>query len=152
MFRAPEATLPRRWLHRRRSPGSRRSVDRPSRAPRPPAAWRAGGRSPPSVLRPNCRQPRTAGLVPHALQGERTRARTISLLTALGRLRDRLYQSGIHLGPAVVREQSVLLLLDVGQLRVAEAFDRSRLHQALDQAAVDLQKLAGVPDLGVAPA
>src|SRR5256886_12971517 len=82
----------------------------------------------------------------------REQSRTISLLTALGRLRDRLYEGWIELGTAVVREESVLLLLDVGQLRVAEAFDRSRLHQALDEAAVDLQKLDGVPDLGVAPA
>src|SRR3989475_12106359 len=82
----------------------------------------------------------------------REQSRTISLLTALRRLRDRLYEGCIQLGPAVVREQSVLLLLDVCQLRVAEAFDRSRLHQAVDQAAVDLQKLGGVADLGVAPA
>src|SRR5207237_8501235 len=41
----------------------------------------------------------------------REQSRTISLLTALGRLRDRLYEGWIELGTAVVSEQFVLLLL-----------------------------------------
>src|SRR5437870_9301013 len=39
----------------------------------------------------------------------REQSRTISLLTALRRLRDRLYEGWIELGTAVVSEQSVLL-------------------------------------------
>src|SRR2546427_4089496 len=82
----------------------------------------------------------------------REQSRTISLLTALFGLSHGLYERGVELGSAVVGEQSVLLLLDVGQLRVAEAFDRSRVHQALDEPSVDLQELVDVAHLGIAPA
>src|SRR5213594_1088378 len=70
----------------------------------------------------------------------------------LGCLGDRPQQLGLELGSAVGGEQAVLLLLDIGQLRVAEALDRAGFHQRVDQAAVRLEELRPVAYLEPPPA
>src|SRR5438046_5971288 len=96
---------------------------------------------PTAVLRKN------AGLV-----GSRGRSTGTRRLPPLRRLRDGPQQLRLELGLAAGGEQPVLLLLDVGQLRVAETFDRARRHQGVDEAAVSLQELGPVADLEPAPA
>src|SRR5229473_4646473 len=50
----------------------------------------------------------------------------------------------VDLGLALERKQPVVLLLDVGELRVAKALDWPGLHQRLDHFFVRLEELAGV--------
>ena len=64
----------------------------------------------------------------------------------------RAQQPGVQLGPAVEAEEPVALLLDVGQLGVAEALYRARPQQCPDLGAIGGQQLARPTDLAVGPA
>src|SRR6266851_7470666 len=61
----------------------------------------------------------------------------LPLLRGLG---DPAQLLGVDLGPALECEQPVALLLDVGELRIAEALDRSWLHERLDHLLVCVQQ------------
>src|SRR5947208_16821703 len=74
------------------------------------------------------------------------------LLPLLRGLGDRAHEPWIDLGHPAERQQAVALLLDVRQLRVAEALDRATAHQAFDQPAVGPQQLAAPSHLSVTPA
>src|SRR5713101_2276046 len=71
------------------------------------------------------------------------------LLRGLGDLSEQL---GCDLGAAVEGQQSVLLLLDVGELGVAEALHRPRLHQRFDHLAICIEESLRVDGLGPAKA
>src|SRR4029077_17543990 len=60
-------------------------------------------------------------------------------------------QVRIQLRRPIDSEQPVLLLLDVGELRVAKDLDRAGVHQRVDQLAIYAQELAAVLDLQPAP-
>src|SRR5256884_1609733 len=72
--------------------------------------------------------------------------------SALGDLGQPPDQVRIDLRLAIGREQPVLLLLDVGELRVAEALHRAWIHERVDQRAVRAHELIGVLDLQPSPA
>ena len=57
-------------------------------------------------------------------------------LTPLRGLGEAPEELGVDLGTPVEGKQSVLLLLDVGELRVAKALDRSPLHDRVDHLAI----------------
>ena len=64
---------------------------------------------------------------------------------------DLTHAGWIRLGLAVVGEQAVDLLLDVGELGVAEALDRFALQQGSYEGFVAIEELFGVGDGAVAP-
>src|ERR1700730_14298990 len=64
----------------------------------------------------------------------------------------RTQQRRLDLRPPLEAEEPVALLLDIGQLRVAEAFDRAWTHQRLDLGAIGRQQLVRSADLAVGPA
>src|SRR5206468_8075049 len=110
--------------------------------------------------RPSARaRPRVACAGPHGRRG-RAGSRTVPPppspaaprgSPALGRLGQRSQAIGIHLRLSPGGEQSVLLLLNVGELGVAEAFDRPRLHERIDERGIRGQELGLVPHLEPSP-
>src|SRR5262249_49601689 len=70
---------------------------------------------------------------------------------ALRHLRDRPDQLRIDLGLPVKREEPVPLLLDVGQLRIAETLDGPGAHQRCDHHAVCPPRPTRAADPGKAP-
>src|ERR1700687_6079604 len=72
--------------------------------------------------------------------------KTVRLETLWG-LCDRPDEVRIDLRHSVEIEQAVLLLLDVGQLRVAKPLDGTRIHESVDELAINLQEFGAVRDL-----